>query len=99
MRHGRLEQPSDYADEPEIITKKLIEDGRNQLVMNENIPIHCPVRILQGMRDEAVPYTHAVKFAEMLATDDVQLQLSKDGDHRLSEPSDLERLSSVLQGF
>lgn len=96
IKTGRLEQPSDYADEPEIITKKLIEDGRNQCVMTDPIPIHCPVRILQGMQDDAVPYQHALKFAELLASDDVQVHLTKNGDHRLSEPTDLERLSAVL---
>ena len=99
LQTGRLEQPSDYSDEPEIITKKLIEDGRSQLVMTNPIPIECPVRILQGMKDDAVPYKHALKFAEMLASQDVQVQLSKNGDHRLSEPSDLSRLSAVLAEF
>jgi len=97
MREGRLEQPSDYSDEPEIITKKLIEDGRNHLVMTDPVPIHCPVRILQGMKDDAVPYAHALAFAKLLASDDVEVQLTKCGDHRLSEPADLERLASVLE--
>ncbi len=99
MQTGRLEQPSDYADEPEIITKKLIEDGRNHLVMTDPIPIDCPVRILQGMQDDAVPFMHALKYAELLASQDVDIQLTKNGDHRLSEPADLERLRAILTGF
>ncbi len=99
LQTGRLEQPSDFADEPEIITKKLFEDGRHQLVMTDPIPIECPVRILQGMKDDAVPYQHALKYAELLASQDVQIQLTKNGDHRLSEPADLERLRAVLSEF
>lgn len=99
IQTGRLEQPSDYADEPEIITKKLFEDGRHQLVMTDPIPIECPVRILQGMKDDAVPYQHALKYAELLASQDVQIQLTKNGDHRLSESADLERLRAVLSEF
>ena len=96
MTQGRLEQPSDYADEPEVITRKLIEDGRNHLVMGDPIPIRVPVRILQGMKDDAVPWTHAVRFAEMIESEDVLVTLVKDGDHRLSEPSDLARLIDSL---
>ena len=98
MREGRLEQPSDYTDEPEIITRKLIEDGRNHLVMTGGpIPIRCPVRILQGMQDDAVPWRHAATFAEAIASDDVAMILTKNGDHRLSEPEDLERLARIIE--
>jgi len=99
MRDGRLEQPSDYSDEPEVITKKLIEDGRSHLVMTGAVPIRCPVRILQGMKDDAVPYAHALALAEQLESDNVEVTLSKNGDHRLSEPADLERLTSALQSL
>lgn len=97
MTDGRLEQPSDYADEPEVITRKLIEDGRNHLVMTGPVPVRVPVRILQGMKDDAVPWTHAVSFAEAIESEDVLVTLVKDGDHRLSEPADLERLIGVLE--
>lgn len=97
MREGRLEQPSDYSDEPEIITKKLIEDGRNNLVMTGAAPVACPVRVLQGMKDDAVPYAHALAFAEQLDSDDVEILLTPNGDHRLSEPPDLLRLQRVLE--
>lgn len=99
LSKGRLEQPSEYSDEPEIITKKLIEDGRNNLVMNGPIPIQCPVRILQGMKDDAVPYGHALAFAELLETNDVEISLVKNGDHRLSEPTDLRRLTDTISAL
>jgi pimeloyl-ACP methyl ester carboxylesterase len=88
LRDGRLEQPSDYSDEPEVITKKLIEDGRRNLVMTGSVPIKCPVRILQGMKDDAVPFAHAIEFAAMLESDDVEITMTPKGDHRLSERSD-----------
>lgn len=99
LETGRLELPSEYADEAEIITLKLIEDGRRHLVMTGPVPIRCPVRILQGMRDEAVPYAHALDFAARLESDDVEILLTPGGDHRLSAPADLERLSAVLSGL
>ncbi len=96
IRDGRLEQPSDYSDEPEIITRKLIEDGRKHLVMTEPFAINAPVRILQGMKDDAVPWRHALDFAETIESDDVEITLKKAGDHRLSEPDDLARLKATL---
>lgn len=97
LREGRLEQPSDYSDEPEVVTRKLIEDGRKNLVMTDTVPIECPVRILQGMKDDAVPYAHAIEFAAMIDSDDVTITMTPNGDHRLSEPPDLERLAATLE--
>lgn len=99
LREGRLEQPSDYSDEPDVITRKLIEDGREHLVMTGPVAIRAPVRILQGMRDDAVPWRHALAFAELLDSDDVEITLTKAGDHRLSTPADLERLAAALESL
>ena len=99
LKTGRLEQPSDYSDEPEVITRRLIEDGRNNLVMTGAVSINCPVRILQGMRDDAVPWAHAAAFAEQITSDDVQVIMTKTGDHRLSEPADLARLANTLNAL
>lgn len=97
MRDGRLALPSHYSDEPDVITRKLIEDGRDRLVMTGPIPLRVPIRILQGMKDDTVPWSHAVAFAELIESEDVEILLRKAGDHRLSTPADLERLSAVLE--
>ncbi|MEM8935147.1 MAG: alpha/beta hydrolase [Pseudomonadota bacterium] len=95
MREGKLEQPSDFGD-PYIYTKKLVEDGRQHLIMDGPININAPIRILQGMKDDAVPWRHALAFSEQLASQDVELTLVKDGDHRLSREQDLARLATVI---
>lgn len=95
METGRYLQPSDY-DEPYEITRELIEDGRKHLIMQEVIPVTCPVRILQGMRDDDVPWQHALNIVEALEGDDVTYTLVKSGDHRLSEPADIARLTGAL---
>lgn len=99
MRTGRFEETSEYSDEPTIITRQLIEDGRRHLLLGGPIAICCPVRILQGMADPDVPWRHAVRFAELIDGGDVELTLVKSGDHRLSEPADLDRLAASLERF
>ena len=89
---GQFLRPSEYGFEPNPITKALIEDGRANLILKDEIGITCPVRILQGMKDPDVPWRHAVDFAERLDSTDVTLTLVKDGDHRLSDEQNLARL-------
>ncbi len=96
---GSWQRPSDYSDEPYLITRQLIEDGRNHLLLGGLIETGCPVRILQGVKDEDVPWEHAVSLVSRIARDDVVLTLVKDGDHRLSRPEDIERLLAAVAEF
>ena len=97
MEEGAWRPPSAYSDDPDCFTRALIEDGRKHLLLGGMIRTHCPVAVLQGMRDEAVPYTHALKLMERLAGDPATLTLVKDGDHRLSRPQDLKLLFDALK--
>lgn len=92
---GVYRAPSNY-DEPYPITKILIEEGRGHLLADGGVPVNAPVRILQGMCDEDVPWPHARALVDLLATDDVELTLTKTGDHRLSSPQDLARLARTI---
>jgi pimeloyl-ACP methyl ester carboxylesterase len=93
-------RPSRYAPEPDPITARLIEEGRNHLLLDAGtIRTHCPVHILQGMQDEDVPWRHAMVLVEHLHGDPVTLALVKDGDHRLSRDEDLARLRAAVEGM
>jgi pimeloyl-ACP methyl ester carboxylesterase len=96
---GVWKRPSQYSDQPYLITKGLIEDGRRHLLLGGLIETGCPVRILQGVQDPDVPWDHAVELVSRLAQDDVVLTLVKDGDHRLSRPEDIERLLAAVAEF
>jgi pimeloyl-ACP methyl ester carboxylesterase len=96
---GFWTRPSDYAPEPYIVTRQLIEEGRNHLLLGGMIETGCPVRILQGVEDPDVPWQHAKALVARLACDDVVLTLVKDGDHRLSRPDDIERLIRAVAEF
>lgn len=89
---GRWEQPSEYGDEPYVITRKLIEDGRKHLLLGSPIHVGAPVTILQGALDPDVPADHAQRLVEALPQDDVTYSLVPDGDHRLSRPEDIDLL-------
>lgn len=96
LEEGRWLRPSAYAPEPYVITRALIEEGRAHRLFGGAIRSWCPVRILQGMRDEDVPWRHAQKLAEHLAGDPVTLTFVADGDHRLSREEDLALMLSAV---
>jgi pimeloyl-ACP methyl ester carboxylesterase len=95
-REGVMYEPSEYDDEPTPITLALIEDGRNQLVLREAFPFDGPVRLIHGMRDPDVPWQTAQRIADKVTSADVELILVKQGEHRLSEPHDLARLTRFV---
>ena len=88
-------RPSQYG-EPYPITRTLIEEGRNHLLLGSAIDVGCPVRILQGAQDPDVPWQHAFALAHRLPSDDVVLTMIQDGDHRLSRPQDIARLVAAV---
>jgi len=96
---GEWIRPSDYDAGGYPITRKLIEDGRRHLMLGGLIEPGCPVHILQGVQDPDVPWRHAEELVTRLSRDDVVLTLSKDGDHRLSRPEDIERLIAAVKEF
>jgi pimeloyl-ACP methyl ester carboxylesterase len=84
-------RPSDYG-EPYKITRALIEDGRQWQILDQPIPFEGPVRILQGMQDADVPWTHAARLVDAMTSENLTITLIKDGDHRLSREPDIARL-------
>ncbi len=95
-RDGYIELPNCYDDEPYRIVWPLIEEGRNHLLLRDTIDLNVPVRLIQGMLDEDVPWRTALAIQEKIVSDDVDVVLVKDGGHRLSEPQDLDRLCRVV---
>jgi pimeloyl-ACP methyl ester carboxylesterase len=90
-------RPSEYGDgTPYPITRALIEEGRNHLLLGKSIDVGCPVRILQGAQDPDVPWRHAFALAHRLPTEDVVLTMIQDGDHRLSRPQDIARILAAV---
>lgn len=97
MTDGRIEEPSAYSDDPYVITRDLIEDGRKHLLLGSAIHIDRPVRLIHGQADEDVPFSVSLRLADRLVSRDVVVNLVKDGDHRLSRQQDIERLMLAIE--
>ncbi len=85
-------EPSEYSEEPTPITLRLIEDGRHHLVFRDPLAISCPMHLIHGQKDPDVPWETSLRLAAHVATDDVTIELIKDGEHRLSRETDIARI-------
>lgn len=94
---GRVEQPSAYSDEPYVITRRLIEDGRANLVLRDPLPLPVPVRFLQGTDDADVALSVALRLLEHAEGPDIRLTLVKGADHRFSTPDCLESIGAAIE--
>ena len=94
--NGVWYRPSLYG-EPYPITRALLEDGARWSILDAEVPIEVPVRVLQGGADPDVPWRHALELANLMQSEDVFFTLIKDGDHRLSRPEDIARLIAAVE--
>jgi len=95
-RDGRFEEPSDYGDEPDVLTLGFWESGQAHLLLGGEIAYDGPVRLLQGQQDSVVPVSIALRLSRALRSADVQTILVKDGDHRLSREQDIALLIATI---
>ena len=93
---GWFARPSDFDPGGYRYSAAFIADAPSQRLLDNAIAITAPVVLLHGQRDDAVPWRLSLDIAERLCSDAVQVILIKDGDHRLSRPSDLARLIAVV---
>ena len=93
---GQVALPSDYADDPYIITARLIEDGRENLVLREPLELPFPVRLLHGTADTDVAQTVPLRILEHATCEDMRLTLVKGADHRFSEPAQLQLIREAI---
>jgi pimeloyl-ACP methyl ester carboxylesterase len=92
-------RPSRYGDGPYMITRRLIEDGRNHLIGTESFNPGRPVHIVHGLQDPDVPWEHTLDLVAHLDGDWTRVNAVADGDHRLSRSQDLALLQSILEGL
>jgi pimeloyl-ACP methyl ester carboxylesterase len=93
---GQIALPSDY-DTPLIVTRRMIEDGRKQLVLRHPLRLPFPTRMLQGTADMDVDMSVALRLLAHVDGDDIRLALVKGADHRFSEPETLRMIIAALE--
>ncbi len=96
--NGQVEMPSDYG-QPYTITKRLIEEGRDQLVLRSPLDLPFPVRFLQGTDDEDVEMSVALRLLDHATGPDMRLTLQKGADHRFSEPEELSIIENAIENI
>jgi pimeloyl-ACP methyl ester carboxylesterase len=83
-------------------TRALWESGQTLRLLDDPIPIDCPVRLVHGQEDGNVPPEVAHRLFARLRSADVQLKLIKGGGHRLSEPREIDAIlrsiAELLEG-
>jgi pimeloyl-ACP methyl ester carboxylesterase len=96
---GRLEQPNPYGPEPQLTTLGFWQSGEQLLLLNDDINIPCPVRLIHGDCDEDVPLDVAMRLKDRLRSGDVQLNIVKGGGHRLSAPHEIGAILHTVAGL
>lgn len=89
-------EPNPYGPEPTPTYPGFWADGEANTLLDSEIPIDCPVRLLHGQTDPDVPWEISIRLAETLRTPDVRVTLIKDGDHRLSRDEDIALLVETV---
>src|SRR6185312_9132244 len=51
---GQIEEPNPYGPEPSVFSHAFWESGQMLRLLNREIPVDCPVRLLHGEGDEEV---------------------------------------------
>lgn len=82
-------EENQYGPDPTPTYPGFWADGEANLLLDAEIPLDCPVRLLHGQADPDVPWQVSLELASALRSGDVQVTLIKDGDHRLSRDADI----------
>ena len=96
LRDGFIQRPGDYGDDPYVITRRLIEEGRAHLVLRGPLSLPFPVRLLHGTADADVPPAVALRLLDHATSPDIRLTLVKDADHRFSSPACLGLIETAI---
>ena len=93
---GHVDMPNPYDPRPYLLTRRLFDDGRAQLVLRSPLPLPFGVRLLQGDADEAVPTEVALRLMAHADCADMRLTLVKGADHRFSTPQCLDLITQAV---
>ncbi|KTE08618.1 alpha/beta fold hydrolase [Sphingopyxis sp. H115] len=96
LAEGALVEQTPYSDQPYVTTRGFFQSGEANRLLDAEIPLACPVRLLHGQEDGDVPPDISLRLSAALASADVQVTLVKGGDHRLSRDTDIALLIDTV---
>ncbi len=96
LSDGRIEEPNPYGPLPFVTTRGFWESGQRMLLLDSQIAVDCPVRLIHGECDREVPADIALRTMRALRSADVQLTIIKGGGHRLSETHEIEAILRAI---
>jgi len=83
-----------------IFTKRLIESGIGNMVLNKDeLKIDCPVFLIHGTNDASIPYQHAFSIADKLTSKNVTIKIRKGSNHRLNADEDIFEIVTSLEWY
>lgn len=94
-----ITEPNPYGPEPTPTHPGFFADAECHCRLDGMIDLTCPVRLIHGQADADVPAEIALRLKAALRSNDVQVTLIKDGDHRLSRDSDIALLKAIVAEF
>src|SRR5690606_2172775 len=94
---GFMTEPSDYSDEPDLVTRRLIADGREHLVLRTPLDLPMPVLLLHGLADADVPVSVAARLLDRADAPDIRLALVKGADHRFPPPECVAMIGQAVE--
>jgi len=83
---------SGEAAERQGLGRAFWESGQELLLLDREIAVDCPIRLIHGELDGDVPPDIARRTMAALRSADVQLNLIKGGGHRLSESHEIDAI-------
>jgi len=99
LENGRLEKPNPYGDSPQVTHKAFWQSGEAHRMLGATFDISCPVRLVHGELDQEVGLGVPIKLMNILRSSDVQLNIIKNGDHRLSQPHEIHAILMALHNL
>ncbi|PRP88106.1 hypothetical protein PROFUN_04197 [Planoprotostelium fungivorum] len=79
------------------VTQNFLEEGEKHCVLDQDMHVDYPVRLLHGTEDVTVPPSLSKRLKDRMIGDDVQVKMIDGGDHRLSTPENLDILLNTIR--
>jgi pimeloyl-ACP methyl ester carboxylesterase len=87
---------NEFCEDAYPISYDLINEARGHLILNKEIRLNMPIRLIHGMQDKDVPFQTSIRLAEKLTSLDVQVRLIKNSGHRLSSEMELDIIYQTI---